>query len=74
MDVRLADDSDGIQAAVEIFKKLGIRCIFATAHFDEQSHERARPAMPLGWLQKPYAMVSLVNAVRRSLKDLGVLS
>jgi hypothetical protein len=26
--------------------------------------------MPLGWLQKPYSMVSLVNAVRRALKEL----
>jgi DNA-binding NarL/FixJ family response regulator len=52
---------------VEIFRKLGIRCIFATAHCDRDVLERAQPAMPLGWLQKPYSMVSLVNAVRRAL-------
>jgi DNA-binding NarL/FixJ family response regulator len=67
MDVRLAGQRDGIDAAVEIFRQLGIRCIFATAHYDQHSLERAKPAMPLGWLQKPYSMDSLVNAVRRAL-------
>jgi two-component system, response regulator PdtaR len=71
MDVRLAGERDGINAAVEIFQKLGIRCVFATAHYDEQSLERAKQAMPLGWLRKPYAMVSLVNAVRGALNELG---
>jgi two-component system, response regulator PdtaR len=65
MDVRLAGEHDGIHAAVEIFRKLGTRCIFATAYCDQYLLERAKPAMPLGWLQKPYAMFSLVNAVRR---------
>jgi two-component system, response regulator PdtaR len=71
MDVRLAGDRDGIDAALEIFQKFGIRCIFATAHYDQHSLERAKEAMPLGWLQKPYAMISLVDAVRRALKELG---
>jgi DNA-binding NarL/FixJ family response regulator len=70
MDVRLAGERDGVHAAAEIFRKLGIRCIFATAHHDQHLLERAKPAMPLGWLQKPYSMVSLVNAVRRALREL----
>jgi two-component system, response regulator PdtaR len=70
MDVRLAGERDGIHAAAEIFRELGIRCIFATAHHDRHLLERAKPAMPLGWLQKPYSMVSLVNAVRRALREL----
>jgi len=70
MDVRLAGEHDGIHAAVEIFRTLGIRSIFATAHYDQDSLERAKPAMPLGWLQKPYSMVSLISAVGRALKEL----
>jgi DNA-binding NarL/FixJ family response regulator len=70
MDVRLAGEGDGIHVALEIFRKFGIRCIFATAHCDQDSRERAQPAMPLGWLQKPYSMLSLVNAVRHVLRDL----
>jgi len=68
MDVRLAGEHDGIHAAVEIFRKYGTRCIFATAHCDQYLLERAKLAMPLGWLQKPYSMLSLVNAVRRALE------
>ena len=70
MDVRLAGERDGIHAALEIFRTLGIRCIFATAYYDQYLLERARPAMPLGWLQKPYSMPSLVNAVRRAVTEL----
>jgi DNA-binding NarL/FixJ family response regulator len=69
MDVRLAGEHDGIHAAVEIFRKLGTRCIFATAHCDQYLLERAKLATPLGWLQKPYSMLSLVNAVRRALEQ-----
>ena len=70
MDVRLAGDGDGIHTALEIFRKFGIRCIFATAHYDQHSLDRAQPAMPLGWLQKPYSIISLLNEVRRALRDL----
>jgi DNA-binding NarL/FixJ family response regulator len=69
MDVRLAGERDGIHAAVEIFRKLGTRCIFATAYCDQYLLDRAKPAMPLGWLQKPYSMFSLVTAVRRVLNQ-----
>jgi DNA-binding NarL/FixJ family response regulator len=71
MDVRLAGKRDGIDAALQLFREHGIRCIFATAHYDENARARAQPAGPLGWLQKPYTMASLVEAVRRALSDLG---
>jgi DNA-binding NarL/FixJ family response regulator len=70
MDVRLGGERDGIHAATDIFRTLGIRCIFATALYDQDSLERAKPVMPLGWLQKPYSMVTLVNAVSRALREL----
>ncbi len=69
MDIRLAGKRDGIDAAIELFRGLGIRCIFATAHYDKEARERAQAANPLGWLQKPYTMHSLVEAVRRALKE-----
>jgi DNA-binding response OmpR family regulator len=53
MDIRLIGERDGIDAALEIFTKTGIRCLFATAHGDAQSKTRAAAASPLGWLQKP---------------------
>jgi DNA-binding NarL/FixJ family response regulator len=70
MDVRLGGPRDGIDAALELFRTLGIRCVFATAHHDAQARERARAANPLGWLQKPYTMRSLVEMVRSAARDL----
>ena len=34
MDIRLAGERDGIDAALEIFRTLGIRSLFASAHVD----------------------------------------
>jgi CheY-like chemotaxis protein len=70
MDIRLLGLRDGIDAAVRIFRQSGIRAIFATAHGDAPTRERAVPARPLGWLAKPYSMESLVSAVGRALKEL----
>jgi FixJ family two-component response regulator len=71
MDIRLAGARDGVDAAVEIFRELGLRAVFATAHSDTAVRRRAEPASPLGWLQKPYTTLSLVEAVRRAVKDLS---
>jgi DNA-binding NarL/FixJ family response regulator len=71
MDIRLAGKRDGIDTALALFAEHGIRCIFATAHHDEHARRRAQPAAPLGWLQKPYTMTSLVEMVRRALADLN---
>jgi DNA-binding NarL/FixJ family response regulator len=67
MDIRLAGSRDGVDAALELFRAHGIRCIFATAHYDHDVRSRAAGAYPLGWLQKPYTMASLVAMVRNAL-------
>jgi len=71
MDIRLADDVDGVECALELFRKHQVRCVFATAHDDEDVRRRAAPARPLAWLQKPYTMASLVTTVRAALGVLG---
>ena len=67
MDIRLAGVRDGVEAAGELFAKLGIRSIFATAHVDRRTRQRAEPVQPLGWLQKPYSAESLLTTVRAAL-------
>jgi DNA-binding NarL/FixJ family response regulator len=67
MDIRLAGDRDGIDAALEIFRTLGIRSIFASAHGDAQVRARAEPARPLGWVAKPYRVETLLKAVEEAL-------
>ncbi len=71
MDIRLAGARDGIAAALEIFDKTGIRCIFATAHHDPATRLRAAPAAPLGWLAKPFASATLIAQVEAALRTLG---
>ena len=70
MDIRLAGERDGIDTALELFRLHGIRCIFASAHSDDGTRQRAAPAAPLGWLQKPYVMDSLTAMVRAALREL----
>lgn len=67
MDVRLARQRDGVDAAQDLFCELGLRCLFATAHDDLDTRVRAEPFAPLGWLAKPYTMPSLVKLVREAI-------
>lgn len=67
MDIRLAGRRDGVEVAGELFRAFGIRCVFATAHDDQQTRTRAAPFSPLGWLTKPYTMASLISLVRDAL-------
>jgi two-component system, response regulator PdtaR len=71
MDVRLGGVRDGIDVALELFARQGIRCVFATAHYDGEVRARAAPACPLGWLQKPFSRTSLIASVRQALRDLA---
>ncbi|TGV63130.1 response regulator, partial [Mesorhizobium sp. M2D.F.Ca.ET.160.01.1.1] len=53
MDIRLLGKRDGVDTALELYRELGIRCIFTTAHGDRDVRLRAEAAKPLGWVQKP---------------------
>jgi DNA-binding NarL/FixJ family response regulator len=70
MDIRLASDVDGVQAAIEIFEKLGIRSIFSSGHADARMHDEAERAHPFAWLDKPYTSEELVRAARAAVKEL----
>jgi two-component system, response regulator PdtaR len=70
MDIRLQGTRDGVDAALELFARLHIRCVFATAHHDPRVRARAEAAQPLAWLPKPYTMRSLVDVLRKAMRDL----
>jgi CheY-like chemotaxis protein len=69
MDIRLAGGTNGIEAAIEIFSRTGIRSIFVTATGSPEKRLRAKPARPLGWLAKPFDPPDLVDIVRAALAD-----
>jgi DNA-binding NarL/FixJ family response regulator len=71
MDIRLAGAHDGVEAAIELSRRLGIPSVFATAHSDERTRQRAQTANPKAWLQKPYSSFALVEAVKAALRRDG---
>jgi DNA-binding NarL/FixJ family response regulator len=69
MDIRLAGEKDGIDAALALYRELGIRCIFASAHVEPPYRQRAEAALPLAWVQKPYSIGTVVAAVQKALPE-----
>jgi DNA-binding NarL/FixJ family response regulator len=70
VDVRLIGARDGVDAALTLFNELGIRSIFASAHDDADTRERAKAASPIAWLAKPYAPSRLISLIRGALSSL----
>ncbi len=53
MDIRLKGELDGIEAASRIRSNLDIPIIFLTAYAEDDKLERAKLALPFGYLLKP---------------------
>ena len=54
MDIHLAGEMDGIQAATAIRNELQIPCVFLTAYATNDVVERAKQADPSGYIIKPF--------------------
>ena len=53
MDINLNGEIDGIEAAKQIRTRLDIPIVFVTAYAEEEKLERAKLALPYGYLLKP---------------------
>lgn len=62
-DIRLQEDYDGIEAAIDIRRRLGLPVIYLTAHSDEKTLERARQAEPYGYILKPFDERELLSLI-----------
>jgi DNA-binding response OmpR family regulator len=69
MDIYLPGSRDGIDAALEIFERTGIRSIFASALTDAEGRARADAAQPLAWLAKPFSDRRLVATVASAIEE-----
>ncbi len=67
MDIHIASERDGVDAATEIYQSLGIRSMFTSANIDPDNVERGKAANPAGWLSKPYSPNALTKAVEEAL-------
>ena len=54
MDVRLAGEMDGIEAAQAIHRECDLPVVFLTAHSDEDTVKRAQRAEAFGYILKPF--------------------
>lgn len=70
MDIRLKGKPDGVDAAVELNGRFGLRCLFVSAHSDQPMKERAKASNPLGWLAKPFSERQLIEAMAAARRNL----
>ena len=54
MDIHLADDIDGIEAALKIREKFDVPIIFCTAYSNDETLQRAKVSSPYGYVLKPF--------------------
>ena len=71
MDVRLADDMDGIQAAQAIRTQLGVASVFLSAFTDDAARDRAQLCDPAGYLDKPYDTEALREVIAAFVERAG---
>lgn len=67
MDVRLAGDKDGVDAAVAIHETVGSKVIFVTGSREPQTMARIREDHPAGVLFKPVSDWQLREAIATAL-------
>jgi diguanylate cyclase (GGDEF)-like protein/PAS domain S-box-containing protein len=72
MDIMLAGDLDGIEAAQIIKKELRIPVVFLTAYADEKTLERAKEAEPFGYILKPFKERELHTTIDIALYKNGI--
>ncbi len=67
MDIHLAGEMDGIDAATAIRVQFGISSVFLTAYATDDVVERAKRAEPLGYVIKPFDQLSLRTTIEIAL-------
>lgn len=67
MDILLAGDMDGIEAADHIRQECDIPIVFLTAHSDSETLARAKVTAPFGYLLKPFNERELETHIEMAL-------
>ena len=68
MDIRLAGNIDGIEAASVIKSETNIPIIFITSYDDQATRDRVRNLDPLGFLEKPLEIYKLKDIIDSHFK------
>ena len=67
MDIVLKGKMDGIEAADQITSQFDIPVLFLTTHANHEYVERAKQAMPFGYLIKPFKEQELYSNIEMAL-------
>ncbi|KFI25671.1 response regulator [Haematobacter massiliensis] len=67
MDVELAHGSNGIDTAIELRERFSIPSLFVSGSLGKEIMEKAAPAEPVGFLNKPISSDDVLRAVERYL-------
>jgi len=67
MDVKLAGEIDGIDAARDIRERHNIPVVYVTAHADHDTLQRAKLTYPLGYIVKPFSDSDLRASIEVAL-------
>ncbi|HOD42545.1 MAG TPA: response regulator [Candidatus Wallbacteria bacterium] len=66
MDIRLADEIDGITAAAAILEKRKTNIVFMSAYSDKSIVEKAMKLNPMAFVNKPLTLEKLKNLIESS--------
>jgi len=67
MDIFLKGSMDGVKAASEIRSQLDVPIIFLTAYADDDTLQRAKATLPMGYIVKPFNESELRVAIELAL-------
>ena len=67
MDIHLAGEIDGVEAAEQIQERFHAPVVFLTAYSDDDTLERAKVMEPFGYLLKPFVERELYTAIEMAL-------
>ena len=67
MDIRLAGEMDGVEAAGHIRRECDVPVIYLTAHADRATLDRAKRTEPFGYILKPFEERELESHIEMAL-------
>lgn len=70
MDLRLANDESGAALGAELRNRFGLRCLFISAHLNDEDQKRQTEIEALGFLAKPFTHEALKDMLIESAKRL----
>ena len=72
MDLRLANGSNGLDAAQQLYERFGVRCLFVSANIDEEVRSKATSFKSLGFIGKPFLPAEVISAVQTAARVTGL--